>query len=1534
MCQEPENHTMARNPGKRTLLERGLCLAVLLALSLTTQAWGQIVNEVGKPSAAEDAAENVFLPADRHTLQKLADAKKLLLDGRYGEAVRCLGTILEGPEDFFFQPDKKSPIHRSLKAEAQRLVGQMPRQGRELYELQYGARARRLLADALESGDLTALAEVSRRFFHTQSGYQATYLLGLNHFDRGRPLAGALTLQRLREPGVNAEELEPGLSLTLAACWLQAGMREKAQEVLVSLRQHQPALRVAVAGREVAIFSNDAEAINWLTGLIGATATAGPVEADRWLMFRGNPARNAISIGSAPLMNMRWRVPVTDDPLMETFLDQFQRQSMEQGTPLIPTLHPLAVADVLLMRTAKNLVAVDFSTGKRLWEVPEEEAVETAPGVPSMDMQTRQSLMISGTGQRMWGNLTYGTLSSDGRLVFSIEDLDIASTAGGVSVLRIGGGIRVGGVVNGEQTALCNRLAAYDIRTGKLKWHIGGRAGQYALRQPDTYFLGAPLPLQGQLYVLAEIKGEIRLITLDSASGNLLWSQQLAVVEQSLSQDALRRGAGVSPSYTDGILVCPTSTGAIVGVELASRSLLWGYRYGQGRSNNRSNMMMGIPAFAGGSLLQRWADGNVLIVDGRVLATPAESDFLYCLSLIDGKELWKSPRQNDLYVACADRNRVVLVGRRAVHALRMTDGKPAWNGRSIELPDNSMPSGRGFVAGDRYYLPLSNAEVAGIDINEGKIAHIAKSRKGDIPGNLICYQGKVISQGAESVDAFYQLDAVAADVKRRLAANPNDAEALSLQGETLLDAGNRAEAVASFRRAYELTPAPRTRELLRDALVEGLRTEFAAYRNHVGELEQLADNTDQRADYIRLMAGGLRQTGELAPAFDYYQKLMDLEPDRLPFDRIDQTLSVRRDRWFQSQLAMLRSEAKDDAAAKIDAAVKTHLNAALAAGSIDALERFLDYFGNQPSADSARSELARKLRSAGRMLEAELIQNSEAAAGEQPRNGDNARRPRKDQEASWPVGKAEITVTPSTNVSANGYRRYSIDMRGDAKPYFSDTALHFDDARHMIFGSDGWGRQQWQVSLAADEQRQNFAYNRAWTHARAEGHLLLVMLGWKIMAIDTLGQGHNGTARLLWTQDLLGPGTDQTGLRFPLFGGILPWQLQNQMAQLNDRSSLIGPITNRYVCFQRFRNLIAVDPASGSPLWIRQNVTPGSDLFGDDQYLFVVSPDREDALLLRTSDGEQLGTRKVPRVSGRQVLPSGEEKTVFAHLEDSCLTTIGRHLLLWWQEGTGRTLTLVDPLEGRDLWPGRKFSHAARACVVRDEAVGVFEPDGRFVLVGLSDGRTIADVKLKAESRLIDISIEADDSRYFLIVRSSTSDRNAVNIQPLIGSDPKPINYGRLYAFDKEGKTLWPEPVVIENQFLLSDQPLRLPILTFACQAYVQTANGQGRQKMSVRCIDKRNGRTAFKAEYANQNNIFDITGNPEKKAVDLILQRQTIRLTFTDKPLPPPSSSDGEIAKKPQDSKNTGDFWNSVQKAFGGLLGDAEQKAKQKEKQ
>ena len=107
----------------------------------------------------------------------------MLGEGRVGEAVRNLGAILEEPEDLFLQTDKNSPVCRGLRAEAQRLLGQMPREGRELYELQYGARARQMLDEALATGDVARIAEVARRFFHTRSGYQATFLLAEHHFD-------------------------------------------------------------------------------------------------------------------------------------------------------------------------------------------------------------------------------------------------------------------------------------------------------------------------------------------------------------------------------------------------------------------------------------------------------------------------------------------------------------------------------------------------------------------------------------------------------------------------------------------------------------------------------------------------------------------------------------------------------------------------------------------------------------------------------------------------------------------------------------------------------------------------------------------------------------------------------------------------------------------------------------------------------------------------------------------------------------------------------------------------------------------------------------------------------------------------------------------------------------------------------------------------------------------------------------------------------------------------------------------------------
>src|SRR5207253_215685 len=96
----------------------------------------------------------------------------------------------------------------------------------------------------------------------------------------------------------------------------------------------------------------------------------------------------------------------------------------------------------------------------------------------------------------------------------------------------------------------------------------------------------------------------------------------------------------------------------------------------------------------GGTL--HWADSCVTIADGKALIAPMESDELHCLSLVDGKFLWKMPRDENVYVACVHKvpevkpngqktkvSCAILVGRKTMQAVRLSDGKatPAWGGQ-------------------------------------------------------------------------------------------------------------------------------------------------------------------------------------------------------------------------------------------------------------------------------------------------------------------------------------------------------------------------------------------------------------------------------------------------------------------------------------------------------------------------------------------------------------------------------------------------------------------------------------------------------------------------------------------------------------------------------------------------------------------------------------------------------------------------------------------------------------------------------------
>ena len=248
-------------------------------------------------------------------------------------------------------------------------------------------------------------------------------------------------------------------------------------------------------------------------------------------MFRGDPSRNASTAGRRPLLNLRWRVEVTGVDILEKALIEQETMNREHGVAMFSGLHPLAIGDLVFMRTTTNVLAVDFQTGKRRWQTPEEKDPGDSRCQPlqSRVHGAKQHEPAAQYGQRIWDDATYGTISSDGSRLFVIEELPL-----GVGGPNAGFGM-FGGRNDPSNRSITNKLVAYDIRTeGKVQWEMGG---QESLQQSDAFFLGPPLPLRGQLYVMAEVKDELRLLALDGATGKLLWSQQLAMVEANITQD-------------------------------------------------------------------------------------------------------------------------------------------------------------------------------------------------------------------------------------------------------------------------------------------------------------------------------------------------------------------------------------------------------------------------------------------------------------------------------------------------------------------------------------------------------------------------------------------------------------------------------------------------------------------------------------------------------------------------------------------------------------------------------------------------------------------------------------------------------------------------------------------------------------------------------------------------------------------------------------------------------------------------------------
>jgi len=479
----------------------------------------------------------VSLPADRVLDRELDRARRLVQRADWSSAAVALDGLLGSGADAFAVGDGGGPNRRSIRAEASLLIDGLPAPGRDAYQMLFRARAERALAAAVEAGDAEAIVAVARRWFATPAGRHAALLAAFLAIESGDRLSASGWIERLG--AADATAFEPALSAMRALVTAPAGDAPAATRAAEQ--------RIRLGGREVRL------------GDVSAPAP----DAGEWRQPGGAASRNTISSASRPLLSPRYRVPLARHAEESRLLERRRRAAAADEGPMMPAAGVVVVRGVIVTPTPLGILGIDFESGRRLW-LQSGRAGRATAGEPELQASLA----------RVFDDSTSGGLSSDGVSVFAVERRGTAAGVRGRPLLAMNDGR---GEASGEGTT----LTAYDVAArGAVRWRLPKGGGDSAT---TPWFLGAPLAVGNDLFVLVEQDGRVRVDVLDAARGELTWSQPLADLSGDDAEtgptSVTRRLSGLTPAAAAGVLVCPLGGGAVVALDLATR---WRQRAARG----------------------------------------------------------------------------------------------------------------------------------------------------------------------------------------------------------------------------------------------------------------------------------------------------------------------------------------------------------------------------------------------------------------------------------------------------------------------------------------------------------------------------------------------------------------------------------------------------------------------------------------------------------------------------------------------------------------------------------------------------------------------------------------------------------------------------------------------------------------------------------------------------------------------------------------------------------------------------------------
>lgn len=1369
--------------------------------------------------AAEDAG--VFLPSDRAKERQLDRAARLLAAGDWADAAALLDEILADDRDAFVVTVSGDGTRRSIRSEATRLITTLPPSGREAYSLLCRGRADRALADAVASEDTAGVVAVARRWFATPAGRRAAVITAQAALEADDPCTASAWLERLAASGDPA--WKPTLTLMRAVAAVRADDRPTAERLVEEARR-MPATVGRIGGREVAA-SGDRPSTAWLDRF-APRAIREP--AGDWLLARGDAARNAVVEATEPLLVPRYRVPLTRHPEESRLLEKRRRALVADGGLAVPAGTPLAIAGTLVMQTPLGILGIDFETGKRVW-------------LTSAVAATRVSAVEAALG-RGFDDATSGGLSSDGVRVFAVESQPDALTPAGDAGLGIGLDAQDGRWVGG------NTLTAYDVTArGEVSWRLpradlGDASRDDAARE---WFMGAPLVVGRDLFVLVEAHGQVRVDVLDAADGTVQWSQPLADLEERQSAASpdgyARRLAGFTPALDEGVLVCPIGGGTVVAIDLTARALLWAhsYRLAAGRGEEPGNARLrGLTGELREPATGRTGDPWPVIASGRVFLMPYDAEGIVCLSLRDGAAAWQRPLRGRRQIVGVVDGSLILVGGDGVDAVAIDTGRQRW---TRPHPPGIHPSGRGLLTDARLFLPVDAPGVVEIDLADGRLVAQHAVRGGGVPGNLIAVRGEVISRGIDSLDVFHQT----AELESKVETAGRDERPRPWgdywSGQLELTHGAVGPALERIRGAAASARASPV--AIADALVFAMRRDFASAATAWRSWDDAGEAAAVTPDVLRSVIDGSLRKRDDATAWRACQRLASATAGGptpgLISDPSEVGLEVDPNRWARGRLT--------DLASRADASLRRQV------------DELIDRMGGRVD------------RSAGEPATAQ----GDAAAEEWPLGRVVVRRPRRVRAEQGTAGSQVVSVP-------------LVGVTDSAVP---GITISYDMQQRRLLVADGYGRRVVEPLPLEPAASMPWLNQMSPIEPSVVGSTLVVRTGAGVSAFDigaTVGE-----SRLLWkTAGRSATGRDLVsvravaGGRVARNGGVPLGRRITEADDLDGPRATIAPAARRSgVLVPGGRAAALLDPATGRVLWERQGLPGIVEWIADDDTACGCTADGLSSPVLSMCDGRLLHVVDLP--GRRQRLGShGRYVVAFVPGDETPLASRVR-------------IDRIDPLL-RESRPLGEFAGDSRAAMIGDGRLAVLEPDGTLTVIDVAAGAGIWRTRLSGGvGRIDELHVMPWRDRY--LVFAAATDVAAIDesaaISPLQGilmaSESTAALSGAIWAVGRDdGRLLWQAPATVRQHCLLLSQPPDLPVLVLTRQ----TRPGDGaRPELVVLCLDKRTGHAVLEEQRLPvQQHLFvgcEVVGAPSEHTISIRgagATTSTVTLAFTGEPLPP----------------------------------------------